>query len=550
MDQHGGRREGRATRAAIGAKPGTRKLVRKASAVTLLRARVDEAARRPEGTDVSSAREEINDSAALGAFASTIEDLEHRLHDAKMKLCAGADGLQQQNKVVEALSERLTDELRRTTAAEARAEEAEARAKAAEARATLAVIARAGHDSAARAADQADVAHADEPRPDRNVVAELETRMVAELNGNVVAEPDAKVAELEARVVAAEARVVELEARVVAATAATDAAVLARDAATDTADVLSRRVASLEQEVSTASERQEQKQSEYSEEVLRPRRQLNAAEAAGVQGAGYRRQLNAAEAVEVQGAGYRRQLNEAEAALASREASSERGAGCRVQASSERGTGCRVQASSEQASSEASRLAMEEADRSVSKPVEAKGVWQSKPIEAKGVWDDDALAGTGYRDDDALAGPSSGDAALHPAPCTLAGASSGDAAGAASSHSDETVDTHDAPVLLRLVGNNVGGNAGGNVGGNVCGESLEISHQLSKAQMQVESLRVENAALKGQVEHLNVLLCSGPTLSSGGGVQGTGLRSGGGPCGGVAVSTPLKLPMLIPKQHG
>jgi len=347
----------------------------------------------------------------------------------------------------------------------------------------------------------------------------------------------------------------------------TDAAVLARDAATDTADVLSRRVASLEQEVSTASERLEQKQSEYSEEVLRPRRQLNAAEAAGVQGAGYRRQLNAAEAVEVQGAGYRRQLNAAEAvevqgagyrrqlnaaeaALASREASSERGAGCRVQASSERGTGCRVQASSEQASSEASRLAMEEADRSVSKPVEAKGVWQSKPIEAKGVWDDDALAGTGYRDDDALAGPSSGDAALHPAPCTLAGASSGDAAGAASSHSDETVDTHDAPVLLRLVGNNVGGNAGGNVGGNVCGESLEISHQLSKAQMQVESLRVENAALKGQVEHLNVLLCSGPTLSSGGGVQGTGLRSGGGPCGGVAVSTPLKLPMLIPKQHG
>jgi len=225
---------------------------------------VDEAARRPEGTDVSSARVEINDSAALGAFASTIEDLEHRLHDAKMKLCAGADGLQQQNKVVEALSERLTDELRRTTAAEARAEEAEARAKAAEARATLAVIARAGLDSAARAAD---VAHADEPRPDRNVVAELETRMVAELNGNVVAEPDAKVAELEARVVAAEARVVELEARVVAATAATDAAVLARDAATDTADVLSRRVASLEQEVSTASERQEQKQSEYSEEV-------------------------------------------------------------------------------------------------------------------------------------------------------------------------------------------------------------------------------------------------------------------------------------------
>jgi len=65
---------------------------------------------------------------------------------------------------------------------------------------------------------------------------------------------------------------------------------------------------------------------------------------------------------------------------------------------------------------------------------------------------------------------------------------------------------------------------------------------------QVESLRTENAALKGQVEHLNVLLCSGPTLSSGGGVQGAGLSRVPVQvllaCGGVAASTPIKLSKL------
>ena len=248
--------------------------------MTLLRARVDEAARQPEVTDVGSTREAMDDSAALGAFASTIEDLEHRLHDAKMKLSAGADGLQQQNKVVEALSERLTDELRRTTAAEARAEEAEARATAAEARATLAE-ARAGLDAAARAADEADEAHADEPRHacicvtystcSARIACIAYITCATYVTGTKIlymtshacihthacihvcrgaARPDGRaVVDLQARLVELQARLVELQARLAAATAATDAAVLARDAAVSSSNVLSQRVTSLELEV-------------------------------------------------------------------------------------------------------------------------------------------------------------------------------------------------------------------------------------------------------------------------------------------------------------